>query len=370
MTTDTMTTDRTTTDPTVRTQPDPERLEAFTNGVVADIKGHQAALMASIGDHLGLFGALAEGPATSSQLADRTGLDERQVREWLAGTTAAEYVTHDPVAATFHLTPEQAAVLAADDTPVAMGGVFRQLEGTWEVFHEVIESFRTGDGIELDRYPAAWWDGMERFTGAGYATQLLQEWVPKADGVEQVLADGARIAEVGCGRGRALVTILQAYDDVSAIGYDLSPTQLEGARRLAQEAGVDDRVEFRLQDAADGLDGPFDLVTAFDVAHDLVDVDGVFAAINDALTSDGSFLLLDFDVGRSLAENVTPIATALYGFSLMYCLPTSLAGDGDALGTCGLPPSEVRARATTAGFDRVSEIPIETPFNLLYQLRP
>lgn len=367
---DTATNDASTSDAAVRTQPDPERLEAFTNGVVADIKGHQAALMACFGDHLGLFDALAAGPATSSQLAERTGLDERQVREWLAGMTAAQYVTHDPAAATFNLTPEQAAVLAAEDTPVSMGGVFHELVGIWDVFTDVTESFRTGDGIELDRYPASWWDGMERFTGADYATRLLQAWVPGADGIEEALADGARIAEVGCGRGRALATILQAYDDATAIGYDLSPTQLEGARRVAEEAGVADRVEFRLQDAAEGLEGPFDLVTSFDVVHDLVDVDGVFAAIHDALAPDGSFLLLDFDVAERLDENITPIATILYGFSLVYCLPTSLAGDGDALGTCGLPPSEVRARATTAGFDRVTEIPIESPFNRLYQLQP
>lgn len=369
-TTDTATTETAASDAAVGGAPDPERLEAFAEGVIADIKGHQAALMASLGDHLGLFEALAHGPATSGQLASRTDLDERQVREWLHGMTAAEYVTHEPDGEVFHLTPEQAAVFAMEDTPASMGGVFHELVGMWEVFDDITTSFATGEGIELDRYPASWWDGMERFTGVDYATQLLQEWVPKADGVEQALADGARIAGVGCGRGRALVTLLAANPDATAVGYDLAPAQLEGARRRAEEAGVADRVEFRLRDASEGLDGPFDLVTCFDVAHDLVDVNGVFAAIHDALTPDGSLLVLEMNAGENLTDNINPIATMLYAFSLVYCLPTSLAGDGDAVGTLGLPPAEIRTRGADAGFGQVREIPIETPFNRLYQLRP
>lgn len=365
-----MTTDNTATEKTIRTEPDPELLQTFVDGVVADVKGHQAALIASLGDHLGLFDALAQGPATSTQLARRTDLDERQVREWLAGMTAAQYVEHDPDDNSFHLTPEQAAVFARDDTPVAMGGAFHELVGMWDVFDDVKHSFATGDGIELADYPPSWWDGMERFTNAAFETQLLQEWVPKADGVAETLASGARIADVGCGRGRALVKLLSAHPTATGVGYDLSTTQLEGARRLAVEAGVDDRVEFRLHDAAAGLDGTFDLVVSFDVIHDLVDVDAMFASIHDALTPDGSWLLVDFDVADDLENNVNPIAAILYGFSLVYCLPTSLAGDGDALGTCGLPPSEVRTRAENAGFREVRDIPIEDPFNRLYQLEP
>lgn len=358
------------TETVTRTAPDPEALQAFAESVVADFKGHQAALMASLGDHLGLFAALAEGPATSTTVANRAGLDERQVREWLAGMTAAEYIRHDPDDDTYLLTPEQAAVFAQDDTPVSMGGLFHELVGMWDLFEEVKQSFATGDGIDLATYPATWWDGMERFTNAAFETQLVQEWIPKANGIDEVLPDGARIADIGCGRGRALVKLLQTHPEITAVGFDLSTAQLEGARQRAADAGVENRVEFRLHDAADGLDGPFDLVTAFDVAHDLVDVDGVFTAVHDALAPEGSFLLVDFDVADELAANINPVAAALYGFSLVYCLPTSLARDGDGLGTCGLPPSEVRTRAARAGFREVQDIPIENPFNRLYQLNP
>lgn len=357
------------TDQTTRMQPDPEALRAFADRVMADVKGHQAAFMASLGDHLGLFAALAQGPATGAEISSRSGLEERQVREWLAGMTAAEYVEHHPEKDMYQLTPEQVAVLAMDDTPVSMGGTFHELAGLWAVFDEVKRSFTTGDGIGFEAYSAPLWDGMERFTNAAFQTQLLQEWVTKADGVTETLENGAPIADVGCGRGRALVHLLEAYPDATGVGYDLSAAQSEGARKLAASARVNDRVEFRLEDVAHGLDGEFDLVTSFDVVHDLADVDAVFASIHDSLATDGSWLVVDFDVAEDLKDNISPIATILYGFSLAYCVPTSLWADGDALGSCGLPPSEVRARAAKAGFDEVNDITVENPFNRMYQLK-
>lgn len=198
--------------PTRHTQdsPDPTALEAFVDGALDDLKGHQVALMAALGDHLGLFTALAHGPATSAELARRTGLQPRYVAEWLAGMTAAEYVTYDPTDAVFWLTPEQAAVLADDTSPVGLAGLFHQLLGVWTVFGDVTEAFRSGGGVTLDRYPAAWWDGMERFTGTWFHNLLLSEWIPAADGIADTLAAGAHVADIGCGRGRALITLLQA----------------------------------------------------------------------------------------------------------------------------------------------------------------
>lgn len=351
------------------TRPDPARLETFVDGVLDDVKGHQAALMGALGDHLGLFPALAQGPATSPELADRTGLQERYVREWLAGMTAAEYVAHDPSNDTFWLTPEQAAVLADDTSPVGLAGLFHEMAAVWSVFDDVKGAFRSGGGVTLDRYPDAWWNGMERFTGTWFHNLLLQEWLPAADGIEAALSAGGHVADVGCGRGRALVEILESYPEATAVGYDLSAAQLDGARRNAEQAGVADRVRFEQRDAAAGLDDRFDVVTAFDVAHDLVDPDAVFRSIREALRPGGSFLLLDFKVADRLEDNITRNAVLFYGFSLTYCLPTSLAYDGEGLGTCGLPESEVRARLDKAGFATTEVVPLDNPFNVLYQAK-
>ncbi len=261
-------------------------------------------------------------------------------------------------------------MLTTASSPVRLSGLFHELPGMWAVFDRVLEAFRSGGGVPLDAYPDAWWDGMERFTANWFEHLLLDEWVPLVDGMHDALRSGAHVADVGCGRGRALVTLLQAYPKATAVGYDLSEAQLEGARRNADEAGVADRVRFVNHDAAQGLDDTFDIVTTFDVAHDLVDPGGVFRAVHRALRPGGSYLLLDFRVGDQLEDNVTRNAAMFYGWSLAYCLTTSLARGGAGLGTCGLPESEVRTRLHRAGFASVHVVPFEDPFNVLYQARP
>ncbi len=358
------------TTPTTSTAPDPEVLETFVDGVLDDIKGHQVTMMTALGDHLGLFDALKQGATTSQQLARRTELDERYVCEWLRGMTAAGYVTYDPSKVSFHLSPEQAAVLGSGTGPVALGGLFHEMPATYAIFDDVKDAFETGGGVPLDAYADSWWDGMERFTATWFDNLLVDEWIPAADGIAPKLKAGARVADVGCGRGRALITLVQAYPDITAVGYDLSQAQLAGARRNAKQVGVADRIEFIHHDAGRGLDGPFDLVTIFDVAHDLADPDAVFHAVHEALAPDGSFLLLDFKVADRLEDNIGRNQAMFYGWSLFYCLTTSLAQDGEGLGTCGLPESEVRTRCRKAGFDSVEVVPFDDPFNVLYQAKP
>ncbi len=358
-----------TTETTSTTAPDPQQLEAFLEGVLDDIKGHQAVLMCSLGEHLGLFQALADGPASSSELATRASVDDRYVHEWLSGMTAAGYITYDPTNRTFHLTPEQAEVLAGGEGPVALGGLFYETPGMYHVFDAVKHAFRSGGGVPLGAYPVHWWDGMERFTATWFDNFLVQEWIPAADGIDARLRAGAHVADVGCGRGRALVRILENYPQVTAVGYDLSETQLQGARRHADTAGVADRVRFVQRDAAQGLDDTFDVITTFDAAHDLADPNAVFTSIREALKAGGSYLLLDFKVADRLEDNIGRNPTMFYGWSLFYCLTTALAQDGEGLGTCGLPENEVRARCEKAGFSSVEVVPFDNPFNVLYQAK-
>lgn len=351
------------------TTPRPANLEAFVDRVLDDIKGHQAVLMGCLGDRLGLFKALAEGPASSLELAERTGLEERYVREWLSGMTAAGYLVYDPTERIFHLTPDQAQVLARENGPASLGGLFQEMPAMWAVLDGVAQAFRHGGGVDLDDYGPDWWDGMERFTRTWFENYLTEEWIPRADGVEARLSSGARVADVGCGRGRALIKLATTFPEVTGVGYDLSGSQLEGARRNAADAGVSDRLRFERRDVSDGLDDTFDLVMTFDAAHDLADPDAVFREIRRALVDDGSYLLLDFDVDEELENNVGRNGTMFYGWSLTYCLTTALARDGEGLGTCGLPESEVRKRCLNAGFDSVEVVPFDDPFNVLYQAK-
>lgn len=348
---------------------DAGKLEKFLATAVADIKGTMVLTMANLGDRLGLFKALAEGPATSAALAVRTGLQERYVREWLAGMTCAEYIEYDPVTGAFSIPPEHAQVLAEETSPVFLSGVYQEMPAVWEVLGRLESRFEDGGGLSMADYHQDWWDGMERFTGTWFENHLLQTWIPGAPEVRRKLEQGVHVADIGCGRGRALVKLAREFPAMTGVGYDLVEPNLEAARRHAEEEGVGDRIRFRKHDVHLGLPETYGLITGFDAMHDLADPGGALRAIARGLEEGGSCLLLEFKVADRLEDNINPMGAMLYGWSLTYCMTTSLGMGGKGLGTCGLPEGVLRRLASEAGFSTVGVVPFDNPFNIVYHLR-
>lgn len=211
---------------------------------------------------------------------------------------------------------------------------------------------------------------MCRFSRPFYRNLLVQQWVPAFDGLADRLERGARWADVGCGAGQALIQLAQAFPNSTFVGYDQFERQLELASHSANDAVVDDRVRFELLDAAAGIPERFDVISTFDVVHDAIDPNGLVEAIRGALAQDGIYVLQEINSADDPAENVGPLATLLYGVSLLYCMTTSLAHGGHGLGTYGLPPARVQELCARAGFSQVRRVPIEDPFNVLYEVRP
>ena len=172
----------------------------------------------------------------------------------------------------------------------------------------------------------------------------------------------------GCGSGQALIALAGAFPAITGAGYDVDPISVERARRAAAEAGVADRISYQVLDAAAGLPDSFDVITTFDVVHDAIDPLGLLRSIRDALRPGGSYLCLEINCSDQATANTGPIATLLYGFSVLYCMTTSLAEDGEGLGTLGLPAPVLRDLAAKAGFAQVRQVEMDNPFNSLYEL--
>jgi 2-polyprenyl-3-methyl-5-hydroxy-6-metoxy-1,4-benzoquinol methylase len=187
--------------------------------------------------------------------------------------------------------------------------------------------------------------------------------------VQATLVRGCRVADVGCGRGRALIKLAQAFPESRFVGYDVYGPNVDRATANARAAGVSDRVLFRQADVAQGLDGRYDLITTFDVIHDAVDPRGILRSIRRALEPGGAYLCLDINCSDRLEENAGPLGALFQGCSVLYCLTTSLAHGGEGLGTVGLPESKLRELAEQTGFSRVRRVPLENPFNNLYDVR-
>jgi 2-polyprenyl-3-methyl-5-hydroxy-6-metoxy-1,4-benzoquinol methylase len=350
---------------------DEARAEAFVGRVLGDTGGANAVLLATVGDRLGLFKTLAaNGPVTSGELAERAGIDERYGREWLSGMTAAGYLHYEPAGGRFTLPAEHAPALAQEHGPFFFGGVHEMMSSWAGVLDRVVDAFRQGGGVPQSAYGEHMWEGLERFTAGWFENLLLPVWLPAMPRVRAALEAGADVADIGCGRGRALIKLAQAYPASRYVGYDAFEPTIEQARERARAAGVAEQVRFERRDAADGLPERFDLVTTFDVVHDAVDPRGMLAAIRSALRPDGTYVCLDINCSDRIEENAGPLGTLFYAASLLYCMTTSLAHAGEGLGTCGLPEVTLRELCAEAGFTGVRRVPLDNPFNNLYEITP
>jgi SAM-dependent methyltransferase len=350
---------------------DQARVEAFMGKLIGDLGGTMAALLACLGDRLGLFKELADrGPATPAELAQRAGVNERYAAEWLLGLTSAGYLEYDRESGRYALPPEHAVALAQEGGPFFVGGAYEILPELVRPVDQLAEAFRSGGGVSQAAFDTRFWEGMERFTAGWFENQLLQEWIPAIPDAQAALEAGGTLADIGCGSGRAVIKLAQGFPKARFVGYDAFEGQVERARENVEQAGLGGRVRIEQLDVADGLPEAYDVITTFDVIHDAVDPLRLLAAIRRGLAPDGTYVLLDINCADDPHDNVGPLATMFYGVSVYYCMTTSLAHGGAGLGTNGLPEAKARELCLQAGFSSVRRVPIDDPFDILYEVKP
>jgi SAM-dependent methyltransferase len=348
---------------------DQSRLEELLGRFVNDFGATGFAATVVIGDRLGLYRALATGPATAAELADRTGTHPRLVAEWLAAQAASGYVSYDPDAGRFWLSEEQAFALAREDGPMYLPGAFQVMVAAVKDEPKVTQAFRSGTGVGWHEHDPDLFAGTERFFRPGYAANLVSSWIPALDGVQAKLERGARVADVGCGHGASTIIMAQAYPNSTFVGFDYHQPSIERAQKAAATAGVADRCRFQVASAHAYPGAGYDLVAVFDALHDMGDPVGTAAHIRQTLAPDGTFLLVEPFAGDRLEDNLNPVGRAFYAASTLLCVPHSLSEEPGA--ALGAQAGERRLRevATAAGFGRFRRA-AETPFNLVFEARP
>src|SRR5262245_12983748 len=348
---------------------DRAKLKEFVNRAVADLGAGLSAALVVLGDRLGLYRAMAgAGPLTPAELAGRTGTAERYVREWLLNQAAGGYVAYDPTAGTYTLPPEQALALADEDSEVFLPGNFQLMAAAFATLPRLEECFRTGAGIGWGEQDPLLFEGGERSFRPTYRSHLVPHWIPALDGVEEKLRRGARVADVGCGRGTTTILLAQAYPASRFSGFDAHAASVEVARRRAEEAGVADRVTFAVATSTDYPGAGYDLVAHFDCLHDMGDPAGAGRHVLDTLDRDGTWLIVEPFAGDRVEDNLTPVGRMLSAASTVICVPASLAEHGPALGGQA-GEARIRAVVTGAGFRRFRRA-TQTRFNLVFEARP
>ena len=348
---------------------DMNKLNAFIGQFVTDLGASVHAGMVVIGDKLGLYKALASGPMTATELAAKTGTDERYLREWLASQAAGGYVTYDARTNKFHLSEEQAFTLAQEDSPAYLPGAFELALGSLAAVPRIAESFRTGAGMGWHEHADGVFHGCEKFFRPGYAANLVSSWIPSLTDVKQKLEAGARVADVGCGKGASTLLLAKAFPKSRFYGFDYHDKSIEAARESAKREGVADRISFEVSKAKDFPGQDYDFVAVFDCLHDMGDPIGAASHVRRSLAKDGTWMIVEPFANDELKDNLNPVGRVYYSFSTLLCTPCSRSQE---VGMClGAQAGEKRMGkvVASAGFSRFRRA-TQTPFNLVYEARP
>ena len=349
---------------------DEDALNAFVFRAVEEVGATLGAALVVMGDKLGLYRALAgAGALTAAEVAQRSGVAERYVREWLNAQAAGGYVEYEPEGHRYSLPPEQTVALTDPDSPAFLPGFFQIAIGSVLDSPRITDAAQSGAGVGWLDPGHDVFEGCERFFRPGYNANLTTSWLPALDGVIEKLERGADVADLGCGHGSSTILMAQAYPRSTFVGSDYHAGSIETARARAAEVGVSDRVRFEHAPAAAHPGRAYQLVTMFDCLHDMGDPVGAARHVHELLAPDGTWMIVEPRAGDRVEDNLNPVGRAYYAFSTLLCTPASLSQEvGLALGAQA-GEARIRDVVTAGGFTRFRRA-AETPFNLVFEARP
>jgi SAM-dependent methyltransferase len=348
-------------------------VQRFAGKVLGDLTAEQMGPLSAVADRLGLFQSLAEfGTVTAVEFAQRTGLQERYIREWLSAMACHGYLHYDKSNETFRLPPEHAVVLADSESSFYLGSAFSMAEAFWRHIDQLADAFRHGGGIPQSGFGERFWCGFERFTGPAFRNFLCQQWIPALPSVDAALRTGGSAADVGCGNGQAVLALARGFPHATVVGYDNYAPAVAAATSNARAAGFDHRVRFESCDVVQGLPAAFDLITLFDVVHDMPRPKPAMESIARALRPGGTCFVAEFNMFGDLASNIEhPLGIGAFGYSasMNYCMTQSLAAGGVGTGSC-MGEERIRSLANESGFSTVDRLDFpDNPFNVFYALQ-
>jgi len=353
---------------------DPDELKRYSFTVWNYKMGEMVSLMIHIGDRLGLYKALdGAGPLTAEQLAEKTGLKERWLLEWLRGQAAARLIDyHHGEEDTFELTAVGSKVLADEIGSLAFAAGAFSGQTPPETVDKLVDAFRTGIGLSYQDLGPNAAHRTERMLGPWTRQELVPNILPALDGVTDKLERGAVAADVGCGGGVALIAMAQAFPASEFHGYDPSQHAIDRCHAKVTELGLDNVHLFVSGGESLPRAPTYDFLITFDCIHDMTHPAEVIASIRRSLKPDATWLIKDIRSQPEFRDNLrNPLLAMFYGFSVSACMSSALSEpDGAGLGTLGFNPAVAERMTREAGFERFRMHDFDDPSNLYYEVRP
>jgi len=349
---------------------DESKLHAFMVRAVGDMGAAMHAVLIVLGDKLGLYKAMGDSkPITSAELAARTGTSERYVREWLNANAASGYVTYNADTARYTLPPEQALALAVENGPAFLPGAFQIVSSCFTDESKVENAFRTGNGIGWHEHHHDLFHGTERFFRPSYIANLVSQWIPALDGVEEKLKRGAKVADIGCGLGSSTILMAKSFPNSEFFGFDYHDKSIELARQQSKREGLDDRLHFDVASAKNYPGHDYDFAACFDCLHDMGDPIGAAAHVHSTMKNDGTWMIVEPFAEDATEANLNPIGRVFYSASTLLCVPASISQEvGLALGAQA-GEKRIGEVVRSGGFTQFRRA-TQTPFNLVFEAKP
>jgi SAM-dependent methyltransferase len=348
---------------------DNSKLDAFLMQAVGDLSAGYGGVLVGLGHKLGLYKAMAgAGPLGVRELAGRTGCAERYVREWLNAQVAGGYLDYHAISETYELSPEHAAVLADEESPMFIPNAWQVPASMWFDEDKALDAFRTGKGVGWGDHDGRLYCGVAAFYRNAYRASLVAEWLPALDGVIDKLEQGIAVADVGCGYGHSTVLMAEAFPRSSFRGFDVHDASIAEAHNNARGAGLDGRLSFEVASASGYVGRSYGLICFFDCLHDMGDPLQAAEHAAEALAPDGTVMLVEPFAHDRVEDNVSPIARLYYAASTTLCCAHAISEGGRMV--LGAQAGEARLAQVfrKAGFRRFRRA-LATPFNLILEAR-
>jgi ubiquinone/menaquinone biosynthesis C-methylase UbiE len=345
-----------------------DKVKQFAGKILNIYTGSILTKLIDIGYQTGLFEASKGGPATSEELAERAGLQERYVREWLGAMATSGIYSYDQTLKHYTLPQEHAAVLTGE-TALNQCPNSRIINHFGKHIPQLIDCFKVGGGVPYSKFRPEFTGCMDDSWRRIFDDHLVNGFMGAVEGVCEVLERGIRVLDIGCGTGHATNVLAREYPKSTFIGYDIAEDAIDRANAEAKEMGLTNST-FDVADVTNlAVESKFDLITAFDAVHDQREPGAVLKSVRDALAPTGTFLMIEFKFNSEVHENIgNPFAPLYYGISLMHCVPVSLAYGGPGLGAVW-GAQTARRMLAEAGFGDVSIVEAPRPQNSIFVCR-
>src|SRR5215210_2477788 len=320
-----------------------QKIDQLTERILNETLSAMSCLNLYLGHRLNLFQSIAEsGPISSTELSNKTKYSERYILEWLECMTVLGYIEHDHATNKFSIPQEHAAVLCERNNSAYTIPFVYCIPSFASIVDKLLEAFRTGKGVSYSSY-----------------------------GQDLIFAQGGRVLEVGCGNGWASIALARSFPLVKIDAIDADSSSIENASRNVEEAGLSDRISLNLTTIEKAsLKEKYDLVMTFESVHDIAYPIKALEKMREIIAPRGSVLVGDVKMKEVLREKNDFPGRFYYNFSVLLCLPQSMAYPDSVATGAAMTPSTFKNYAKEAGFSKIDILPVDHFIWQFYRLEP